>query len=127
MDNNKCELCDKTFKKVLIVPACCQKFSESKYKLCTRCINKVTKCPFCRSPKQENIISKSLIFEIDYMVRLQALFRMYNEDISMQIGSTLYGRSYERLNNDEYYQMLVDRSLNIILHHISTKMNLVAT
>ena len=120
---NKCELCDKSFKKLLTVPSCCQKFSESKYKLCNRCINKVDKCPFCRSPKQENIIAKSLIFEIDYMVRLQALFRMYNEDISMLIGSTLYGRAYARLDNDEYYQMLVDRSLNVILQHISTTMD----
>jgi len=87
---NICEICQKSFKRKLTIPSCCQVKSESKYQLCGRCIRKCKKCPFCRSLKKEDILKRSLIYEIEYMIRLHAIFRIACETIATEIGNMLY-------------------------------------
>ena len=119
---NQCNLCEKVYKKKLIVLGCCQRGAESQYKLCTRCIKRCDACPFCRSPKATDLKIKSLIFEIEYMIRLHALMRTCTEQIIFDLGNYLYPNNFGE--RDEYfsghYEYLCNRAREIIRDHVLT-------
>lgn len=60
---NECSICEKSRPK-LIKPQCCQRSCENGEYLCKKCIDKVEKCPFCRSEKQKTDGSLDEIAEL---------------------------------------------------------------
>jgi len=115
---NKCDVCEKLYKKKLIIPQCCQSNSESKYKLCNRCIRKCSRCPFCRSEKKEDIKKHSLIFEIEFMVRVHAIYRIACEKICTDIGNIFYRHPFgDPESTHTYYNLFRSQCLSIVTAH----------
>lgn len=77
---NECIVCERTFKGKLVTPKCCQRNSESQYKLCGRCVKKCNKCPLCRSPKRKDIYLESIYLEIKHIIVISILFQAMMAD-----------------------------------------------
>lgn len=79
----QCNICDTVYKtkQPLHTPKCCQINSESKYQLCKKCIKRLDKCPWCRSPKTIDIAKSALFFEIQNMLTKSVLFDLVNEEL----------------------------------------------
>ena len=113
-----CSICEKSYRKSGIIPSCCQQKSESQYALCKRCLKKCTRCPFCRSEKTVDVLRQSLVLEIEYMVRVHAVFRIACENIAAEIGNLLYPHPFaDKENSHIFYQTFRQQCISIVTGH----------